>query len=202
MAIITLSRQGGAGGITIAELVTKKLGYSLIDYRIVQEVAKQANVSSKWVKSFENERDSRLHKIIDMMISKNYMERIIGEGKGYINKDTYVDNLKKIIAKHAENDNCLIVGRGGQYILKNNPNAYHVLIVAEKKDRINFMVKRHNISQSDAKIIVERHDNRRSSMFREFGKVDFNNPNLYHIVINTSKVKVEKAAEIICDLVS
>ena len=202
MAIITLSRQGGAGGITVAELVTEKLGYSIVDYSIIQEVAEHANVSSNWVKSVENERGSILNKIIDMMISKNYMERIIGEGKGYLDKKTYVDNLKKVMEKYAQKNNCLIVGRGGQYILKDNPNAYHVLIIAEKTDRINFMVDHHNISYSDAKNVVERHDKRRTSMFREFGKEDFDSSNLYHIVINTSKVNVEKAAEIICKLVS
>ena len=201
MTIITLSRQGGAGGITVSELVTKKLGYTLVDREVISEIAKHANVSYEWAQAVEKEAGGRIQRLIDSLISKNYIDRILGEDTGYLNQKTYIDTLKKVLNKCVEKDNCLVLGRGGQYIFRDNKNACHILIIADKKDRINFMIKRHNIAPSKAKAIVETHDRKRIGMFRDFGKKDFDSPELYHLVINTSKVKVEKAAEIICNLV-
>ena len=53
MAVITISRQFGAGGKTLGEMVAKELGYRFLDDVVIQEISKEANVSTSWVKSVE-----------------------------------------------------------------------------------------------------------------------------------------------------
>jgi cytidylate kinase len=53
MAVITISRQFGAGGITLGKMIAESMGYSFADSDILQRVAKEANVSTHWVESFE-----------------------------------------------------------------------------------------------------------------------------------------------------
>ena len=48
MAVVTISRQFGAGGHTLGKLVADKLGYSFVDEEIIQRVAKKARVSTNW----------------------------------------------------------------------------------------------------------------------------------------------------------
>ena len=55
MAVITISRQFGAGGKTLGELISKNLGYTFIDDAIINKVAKKAKVSDEWVQSIEKE---------------------------------------------------------------------------------------------------------------------------------------------------
>jgi cytidylate kinase len=60
MAVITISRQFGAGGITLGKMIAESMGYTFADSDILQRVAKEANVSTHWVESFEKEAGSKL----------------------------------------------------------------------------------------------------------------------------------------------
>ena len=55
MAVITISRQFGAGGITLGQMVAERLGYTFFDNEIIQMVADKAKVSAQWVESMEKE---------------------------------------------------------------------------------------------------------------------------------------------------
>jgi cytidylate kinase len=201
MAVITISRQGGAGGLTLAHLLANKLEYALIDEEIINMVAKDAKVTSQWVRSIEKDAGGLMHRMIDGLISGKYIDRLIGDKKGYIDETVYIETLYKVIPRIAEEDNCVILGRGGQYILKDLKNAYHILLTADKQDRIKFMVEHHKFSPSKAKNIVEQYDTRRARLYRKLGEVGYDNPELYHLVINTSKLSLEKARDIVVDLI-
>ena len=201
MAVITISRQGGAGGVTVAYSLAKKLGYSLINKEIIKMVAEDTKVTTQSVTSIEKDAGGLLNRIIDGLISKNYIDNLVGDQKGYIDEKLYVETLYKVITRIAKEDNCVIVGRGGQYILKDLKNAYHILLVADKQDRINLMVEHHNLLPAKAKHIVEQHDIRRARLYHKMGEVGYDKPELYHLVINTSKLGLEKAVDIIADLV-
>ena len=201
MAVITISRQGGAGGLSVAYPLAKKLGYALIDEEMINMVAKDAKVTSKWVRSIEKDAGGLLHRMIDGLISGKYIDRLVGSKKGYIDEKVYIETLYKVMSRIAEEDNCVILGRGGQYILKDLKNAYHVLLAADKQDRINFMVEKHNFLPTKAKNIVEQYDVRRARLYRKMGKVGYDKPELYHLVINTSKLSLERAVDIVVDLI-
>jgi len=201
MAVITISRQGGAGGVSVGNPLAKKLGYALIDEEIINMVAKDARVTSHWVRSIEKDAGGLIHRMIDGLISGKYIDRLTGDKKGYIDEKVYIETLYKVMPRIAEEDNCIILGRGGQYILKNFENVYHVLLAADKQDRINFMVEHHDFLPTNAKNIVEQFDIRRARLYRKMGEVDYDKPELYHLVINTSKLSLERAVDIIADLV-
>ena len=201
MAVITISRQGGAGGLTVANSLAKKLEYSLINKEIIKMVAEDTKVTTQSVSSIEKDAGGLLNRIIDGLISKNYIDNLVGDQKGYMDEDLYVETLYKVITQIAEKDNCVIVGRGGQYILKDLKNAYHILLVSDKQHRINFLAEHHNLSPATAKDIVENHDIRRARLYRKMGEPAYDKPELYHLIINTSKLGLEKAVDIIADLV-
>jgi hypothetical protein len=116
MAVITISRQFGAGGITLGKRIAKQLGYSFFDNEIIQMVAQQAKVSTRWVESMEKEAGGKLERLISGLVSKNFMDRLLDDRRGYIDEEIYVDLLGQIIKKIAEDDNAVILGRGSQSI--------------------------------------------------------------------------------------
>ncbi|MBW1962456.1 MAG: cytidylate kinase-like family protein, partial [Deltaproteobacteria bacterium] len=109
--------------------------------------------------------------------------------------------LNTIITKIASEGNVVILGRGGQYILRDFSDAYHVLIVADKADRIKFIENRYGFSTRRATQVVDRQEKRRINLYRKFGKEDYETPGLYHLILNTSKLSIERACEHICMLV-
>lgn len=196
MSVITISRQFGAGGKTLGDMVAQKLGYTFLDDQIIQMIAVQAKVSPKWVKSVENEAGGTLLKFITGMGRKSFLQRISGEG--YMDEEIYVDLLHKIILQIAVEDNVVILGRGGQYILRDFEKAFHVLLIADRHHRIKFMETHYNFTQPQAERVVDRQEKRRINLYKKFGKEDFDQPNLYHLVLNMSRLSLEEAMAHIC----
>jgi cytidylate kinase len=201
MAVITISRQFGAGGRTLGQLIGKKLNYRVLDDHILQEIANKAQVSKNMVISMERTAGSMLSKMISGLLSRDYIDRLMGEGKGYMDEEVYVQTLYDVMLKLASEGNVILTGRGGQYILEDFEGAVHILLVANKKDRIKFMQRHYNLSDAKAETAVLDGERRRTNLYKKFGKKDYNEPNHYHLVLNMSHVSLEKGADVVCHLV-
>ncbi len=202
MPIVTISRQFGAGGRTLGRLIADQLGYTFVDEEIIQMVAKKARVSTNWVESIEKEAGGRLLKYMTRLIPRGFIDMILDNHRGYIDEEIYVDLLHQIINRLADEGNVVIIGRGSQYILRDRDDAYHILLVARKEDRIKFMETHYDLSPREASLVVNRQDKRRVNLYRKFGREDYDKPILYHLVFNSSKQDVETAARIVKRLVS
>ncbi len=205
MAVITIAREFGAGGKTLATKVAEMMGYTVVDEEIVEMVALEANVSAGWVDSVAKETGSE--GFVNRMVSKlgpfrkGYVEVAMEKKPGYIDGNLYIHLLHKVVPKIAMQDNVIIVGRGGQYILSDHPNTYHFLMIAELEHRIKFMMENYNLNRKQAQIVVEKQGRRRANLYRSFGKTDYDHPSLYHMVFNMNKLKMEEAARAVCHLV-
>jgi Cytidylate kinase-like family len=125
MAIITISRQFGAGGYTLGKDIAGKPGYTFASDEVISMIARKARVSKGWVQSTEKEAGSKKQRILSSVIPRSFIDRIIDDQQGYIDEEIYLELLEQIIRQIASDDNCLILGRGGQYILKDSENAFH-----------------------------------------------------------------------------
>ena len=201
MSVITISRQFGAGGKTLGRMISAKMGYTLVDTEIIQMVAEKAKVSTQWVESVEKEAGGKFLRFISGVVPKSLVDRVLDEKRGYIDEEIYVDLLHKIITKIADEGEAVIIGRGGQYILQNRDDVYHLLLIGEKKDRIKFMEKHYELTAKQALQSVEMEDRRRTNLYRKFGKKDYDHPELYHLTLNMSKVDLDTACNLACKFV-
>jgi cytidylate kinase len=202
MAVITISRQFGAGGITLGKMIAKELGYTFADEDIVQRIAKEANVSPHWVETVEKEAGGKLSRIISKMVSKPLVERILKDERGYIDEEMYLDYLVLIIAQIADEGDVVILGRGGQYILNDHPDAYHILLINDFENRAKFMMEHYELSQSKAAQVISREDKRRMNLYRKLGKTDYDDSSLYHLVLNMGRISLAQALKMVCNLVA
>jgi len=191
--VITISRQFGAGGRTLGEMIAQELDYLFLDDLLIQEIADNARVSTDSVISMERTAGGKISKVISGMLSRSYMERIIGAGRGYLNEEIYVELLQKIITEFAKQDNVVLLGRGSQYVLQDFKGAYHIHLVAKWEDRIQFMQQFYDVSDAKASKAVKQGDTRRSNLYKKFGREDYDQPYLYHLVLNMSRISLEQA---------
>lgn len=201
MAVITISRQFGAGGKTVGRQVADALGYTFVDDDIVQKIAELAKVSPGWVESVEKEAGGRLSRLVSKMVSKPLVERVLKDERGYIDEEIYIDYLVVLISQMADEGNVVILGRGSQYILNDLPDSYHVLLINNFENRVRFMMERYKLSQQKATQVVKSEDKRRINLYRKIGKQDYDQPELYHLVINMARVDMDEAIEMITNLV-
>ena len=201
MAVITISRQFGAGGITLGERVSGKLGYRFFDNEIIQMVAKKAKVSTNWVMSMEKEAGGKIQRFISGMVSKRLVDRILDMDHGYIDEEIYVDLLHEIITKIADEGNAVILGRGSQYILKSTENTFHILLVADKEYRVRFIEEKYHLTPKQALQMVNNEDKRRVNLYQKFGRLDYDSTAHYHLILNMRRVNLDTATDLMCRIV-
>lgn len=111
--------------------------------------------------------------------------------------DAYVRMVGLVIRGLAREGNVLIVGRGGQVLLRKNPNVLHVQVVAPLASRIQVIMAREGLNKRDAQNRVRASDRARTDYLRRYHNVDWLDPLLYHLVINTGRIPIDTAVELI-----
>jgi cytidylate kinase len=201
MAVITISRQFGSGGRTIGQMVAKSLKYTFVGDEIVEMIAARAKVSDNWVAAMEREAGSKWLRFASTLVSKSLVERVLGGERGDIDEEKYVDLLQQVLNRIADEDNAVILGRGGQYLLRGRPNVFHVLLIDHIESRIKFLQAHYRLNLSQAVKAVQNEDRRRANLFRHLGRMDFDHPELYHMVLNHGRVSLRQGTRMICRLV-
>lgn len=202
MSVITISRHFGAGGRTLGEMVSKRLEYAFYDNEVIQLVSMKAKVSEEEVESLEKDTSGAFKKLISGMAPKSLHDLILSRKQGAIDEEVYVDVLRKIITDIADEGKAVIIGRGSQYILEDSPDAYHVLVTADMEDRIKFMEEKHDLTHEQAVKAVNEENKRRANLYGKFVQTDYDQPDRYHLVLNTSLLDLDSACEMMCELVS
>jgi cytidylate kinase len=183
-------------------MIADRLGYTFADTEIIQEIAREANVSPQWVESFEKEAGTKLSRVISSMVSQKWIDRVLKEERGYLDEQIYLDYLVLIIAKMADENDVVLIGRGSQYILNDHPDAFHILLVNEFENRVKFLVDHYHFSDKKATQVIINEDKRRINLYRKLGKKDYDNPSLYHLVLNMNRLDLKLAENLVCQMIN
>ncbi len=201
MTVLILSRQFGAGGKTLGENLAKRLGFQFVDRDIIAQVAREANVSVDWVVAVERETGGRLMKILSKMVSGDFIQRMLSDSGSDFDEEKYAAFVKKVVKDIAKEGNAVILGRGSQFIVPDQPGVFKVLLVGEKADREKFLEKKYKLSAAEARQVVAKEDRKRAAFLVGMDAKSPDDPLLYHLCINTSKMSLKQAEEMIVDLI-
>lgn len=209
MAVITISRQYGSGGDEIAERVCDILGYTYFDKNLIAKVAAE-------VGAFKEEQIVDISE--DTYMMRNFMERLFGGRRIKVQtgplggaKASQIQSLdgeqgvilmRSTIMRAYQHGNVVIVGRGGQAILREQPGVLHVRIAAPLGARVMRVKERKNITLGEATDLTRSKDLATETYLREFFEIDWNDPLLYHLTINTGRFDIDGAVEIIVSALS
>jgi cytidylate kinase len=109
----------------------------------------------------------------------------------------YVRMVGLVIRGLAREGNVLVLGRGGQVLLKRHPSALHFQIVAPSTYRVQIVMDRMELDKRTAQSRVRASDRARFDYVRRYHDADWLDPTLYHLTINTSRVSVDTAVDLI-----
>ena len=204
MSVITISRQFGAEGKTLGRRLADTLGYYYADEDIIERAVVEVYLSSDGKKIFEAEPGDKMKRFISRLnpFGTSLMELPLSDKERHIDGFKYLELLNLIIPKIVTDGNAVIVGRGGQYILQDFDDTYHLLLIAEKEDRIKFIEDDYRVSRTRIPQILKRMDKRRTNLYSYFGRKDYDDPKLYDLVLNMSMLGIDKAVELTCKLVN
>ena len=187
MAVVTISRLLGSEGDGIASKVADRLGYDLADKSLIIEVAKRAGVSVEDAEHVDDKYESRIGKFLKSFITPR-MGKILVEGEKHLAPPEFFHNCHEVIQGIAEKGNVVIVGRGGQFILKDSDNAVHVKVIADMGSRIEKVRKKYHISDHEARSMIKKSDDERKHCFEHYFHSNWNDPLAYRLIIDSSKL--------------
>jgi len=203
MSVITISRQFGAAGKTIGRRVADTLGYYYADEDIIERAVVEVSASPDGKKILETEPGDKVKRFISKLnpFGTSLMELPLSDKQRYIDGFKYFELLNLIIPKIANDGNAVIVGRGGQYILHNFDDTYHLLLIAKEKDRIKFIEDKYGVSNSKAIQMIKRMNKRRANLYSYYGRKDYDDLILYGLVLNMSTLSIDQAEALICKMI-
>ncbi len=185
--VITLSREYGSGGRYIGKLIAQKLGIKLYDKEFIIKVAEETGLSEQYIKENEQKRN-----VLDVLNNGYYSD--MNNSDELFVKETEL--IKEVSAKEP----CVIVGRCADQILKDNKNVLKVFIYSNMEDKINRAVKYYGMDKKKAEKEISRIDKLRGNHYKYYTGKEWKDFSNYDICINSDKLGVEKAADLIIDM--
>lgn len=196
MAIITLSKEYAAESDVLAEKLARRLGYEVFDRKLIQAIAQEMEITSSQVTLFPQVKASRLLQLVDRSILETFREAASSQ-VGRIDNVRFFNVVKTLIEKAAQQDNVIIVGWGGQCILSEHPKAIHVRVVKNLEERMSILKQQFGLDDHGARELIEREEKESARYIETYFNRLWNDPHLYHLVINLSKISFEQAVDII-----
>ena len=225
MAVITISRQYGSAGDEISNEVCQQLGYHQFDRRQIAKAAAEAGFSEQEIIHYSEylEESYKLKKFVDHLLRRKpnpspkpaerleSITRALNAEDQLYNEASALALVQKAIKEAYQFGNMLIIGRGGQMVLRDYLGVLHIRIEAPLEYRIQRVNSRLREEQQSyypqievrraAQDLITERDSDSASYIRRFYGADWNDPFLYHAVLNTAKLSVEQAAKIIVEMV-
>lgn len=181
MSLVTISSGIGCRSHEIARLLSKKLNLELFDDKRIQEEAEIIN------------REKSDYKIIEEK-APALIERLM-----IINPESYYFYTESVILGIAQKGYGIIIGHASQMLLKDCSCVFKVKIHAPFEVRVKEVMKMQKVDKDEAKKYIKENDGSQKKFFQYIFKNDFDSAMLYDLVVNTDKISIESAADIIID---
>jgi cytidylate kinase len=198
MTVITISRELGSEGDKIADLLCQELGYCRVDKDMLSQIAKEAGVDVEAVLAKEKAILSKPRLISGDLTGLYTKDPNAFEKKSALDDRTYTRIVRETMEEFARQGNGVIVGRGGQMVLRDWRGALHVRLYAPAEVRIQRIMQRFNISEAQARRRITRSDEQKRQYIRTMhNNASWKDLKYYHLAINTGDISPEVAAQII-----
>ena len=178
MSAITISRQMGSQGDELASQVAERLGWRRVCRDLINQAAIEAGVPQ---------------------VALAELDELGFFGLRPRAKDwqAYRHQVERIITDLADKGAVVIVGRGGQMVLRGRPDVLHVRIIAPLETRVTQLQRAKNISAESARAILEASGKGRARYIRRSYGISLDDPTLYHVVINTGLLELSQATNLV-----
>ena len=177
---ITIGRSFGSKGREIGEKLAEEMGFRFYDKNLILMASQESGINFEWF-------DSADEKLINRFLDPYSMP---GSILGNTN-DRVFQAQRDVILKVSSNENCVIVGRMADYVLKDNPNVIKVFIYAPLEVRVNTIRYKYNLTVAQSKKLIKHMDKIRKSHYHYFSDYKWDSKDTKDIMIDSSLLGVD-----------
>ena len=179
MAIITLTRQSGSMGDEIGMLIARRLGYVFYDRKEIERRIIEKGLSKEDLKKYDERKP-------------NFFDRFSKL------RDKYLNYLSMVILELAQENNCVIMGRGAFLFLRDMPNHITLRFVSTQEKRLEHIKELVHITDDKLALkMLKDSDKRQRAFYKSCFHYDLNDHSLIHATINTATINPDMLAEMI-----
>ncbi len=200
LPFVTISRQAGAGGHTLARDILRALekrfpadfaeGWEVFDHKLCAMIAQDEKLGISFDALVAEEYRSEISQIIHDLVRQKASRYVVYK------------RMFEVVRILATLGKCVIVGRGGMCVTGDMPVGVHLRLVAEPETRVKRMMGLLEKGREAAEKTMRDQDRDRKRLVRDFFSRDIEDPQLYDIVVNTDRVTPPEAAELAVDLIA
>ena len=198
--VINIGRQLGSGGKAVGEAVAARLGIGVYDKQLINLAAEQSGICPEiFEKADEKESRNLFATFIGYLRSP-----FVGSeysGSNVLSSDALFKIQSDVIRDLASRESCVFVGRCADYILKDNPDAFHVFVHAAPAFRADRIVRLYGESEKKPEERLRDKDTRRKVNYKHFTGREWGRCQNYHLSLDSGVIGVEKCVSMIVELV-
>ena len=190
--IITISREFGSGGRFIGEEVAKQLGIAYYSENIIDQIAQQSGLSPEYI-----EENAELS-------PKNGLFAYAFSGRDITGKsvdDMLYEAQRKVILEIAEKEQCIMIGRNADFILKDRDDVLNVFIHGDMPEKIKRICKLYDVTEDGAIKLIKDTDKRRRTNYNFYTEQKWGMARNYTLSLNSSQLGYERCEKMIMDCV-
>jgi len=209
MPVITISRQFGAAGIAVGNLLAQRFDAELLDKAIIAQVAVRLGIPEAEIESYDERMPSFWQRVTSalassspepMLVDLPYLEQV---PTGTM-QERLATVTRAVVEEAAERGNAVIIGRGSAWILGKRPDVLNVQLHASMEARVRYLMARVEEIPPDARPeekslreLCHSVDAARGEYVRRLYGVDWLDPRSYDLAIDVGRFGIDKTADLI-----
>jgi cytidylate kinase len=201
MAVITISEEFGTESEKVAIQTAQRLGYEYVGKKLIAEIARELHISESEAEVFRKTAQSRILRFVDRFTC-SIVQKVVDREHGCLDDNSYYETTKKLVENVYDAGDAIILGWGSQCLLRGKPGTLHVRLVKDDATKIQEVMRNKNLDHNAATALIEKDEGDLREYIKHYFNEDWNNANLYDLIIDMEKNSVEKAVDLICDNVN
>jgi cytidylate kinase len=183
--VITIEREFGCGASEIASLVASRLGWSLWDERLTQEIARLTESTPEAVERREWRTDPLVYRLFQDFLRGAFEGGLAPTNRLHLLDARRIAAVSETAVKTALSSGpSIIVGRGSQYFLRNRKDVFRVFLYASRDHKIRRLIAQ-GATEDKAIEQIDTTDKARAAFVRQYLGLKWPEPHLFHAMFNT-----------------
>jgi cytidylate kinase len=183
MAVVTISSEIGSGASDLGQALAQRLAYRFVDREVISEAARRYGLAEAKLAGLD-ERKPSLFQRFDTETRR------------------YVVGTQAALCSFALEDDVVLMGRGGQWLLRGIPHVLRVRVTAPFEVRVQRLTEQGRQSLRTVTELVRQDDAGRAGRTRYLYGIEIDNPTLYDVIINTATLSIETAVDLVATAIA
>ncbi|WP_434311491.1 AAA family ATPase [Hominifimenecus sp. rT4P-3] len=189
--VIALGRQYGSNGRKIAQELAKRLNIPYYDKNLIYLASESTDIPPDVLAKVDEKKASDWRRPVDDPYQMQHRFRF------YPMNDLLFETQAKIIRELAEKEDCIVIGRCADYILKEHPGCCRVFIYAPYDARVKNVIERESLPMEKVEELIREVDKQRRTYYNYYTDAKWGEKEYYDICLDSSKCTIDQAVDLL-----